>query len=219
MRASRLLQTLLLLQNRGRMTSRELANELQVTRRTILRDVEAMTEAGLPIIVHRGARGGIELGFGYSARLTGLTADEAEALGVILNAPVPALRALGMEEAARQARTKLIESFPDTVRGALTRAQAAFRIAGGPGPAPDPRIAALAQAVRDRHIVRLRAQSPAPQTIYPATLTLGADGWSLTDARAPDAPIPIRNWGEIDISARTFPKLDAPRAPSHDAPV
>ena len=201
------------------MTSRELADELEVTRRTILRDVDAMIEAGLPIIVHRGARGGIELGFGYSARLTGLTADEAEALGLILSAPLPALRALGMDPAARRARSKLIESFPDTVRDAVARAQEAFRITGGRGPAPDPRIAALADAVRKKRIVRLRAQNPAPQTVYPATLTLGTDGWSLTDAREPDTPIPLRNWGDIDISARSIPDLDPPGAPSHDRPA
>ncbi|MGE3178066.1 MAG: HTH domain-containing protein, partial [Vicinamibacterales bacterium] len=61
MRASRLLQILLLLQNRGRLTSAALARELEVARRTILRDVDALTEAGLPIVVHQGNRGGIEL--------------------------------------------------------------------------------------------------------------------------------------------------------------
>lgn len=55
MRASRLLQILLLLQNRGRLTAPVLAEELEVTPGTILRDVDAMTEAGLPVIVHRGA--------------------------------------------------------------------------------------------------------------------------------------------------------------------
>ena len=72
MRAARLLHILLLLQNRGRMTSRALAEETEVTPRTILRDVDAMTEAGLPIIVHQGNKGGIELGFNYRTRLTGL---------------------------------------------------------------------------------------------------------------------------------------------------
>ncbi len=66
------------------MNSADLAGELEVSRRTILRDVDAMTEAGLPIVVHQGNRGGIELGFNYRTRLTGLAADEAEALGVIL---------------------------------------------------------------------------------------------------------------------------------------
>ena len=63
MRAARLLQLLLLLQNRGRLTSAQLASELEVSSRTILRDVDAMTEAGLPIIVYQGNQGGIELGF------------------------------------------------------------------------------------------------------------------------------------------------------------
>ncbi len=63
MRASRLLRILLLLQNRGRHTSAQLAAELEVARRTILRDVDALTEAGLPIIVYQGNQGGIELGF------------------------------------------------------------------------------------------------------------------------------------------------------------
>ena len=60
MRASRLLLMLLLLQNRGRMTSVELARELEVSRRTILRDVDALGEAGLPVIVSPGRGGGIE---------------------------------------------------------------------------------------------------------------------------------------------------------------
>ena len=64
MRASRLLQILLLLQNRGRMTAAALAREVEVTPRTILRDVDALTEAGLPMVVNTGYRGGIELGFG-----------------------------------------------------------------------------------------------------------------------------------------------------------
>ena len=61
MRAARLLQMLLLLQNPGRMTSVQLAEELEVSRRTILRDVDALTEAGLPVIVFQGNQGGIEL--------------------------------------------------------------------------------------------------------------------------------------------------------------
>lgn len=72
MRAARLLQILLLLQNRGRQTSVQLAQELEVAPRTILRNVDAMTEAGLPIIDLQGNGGVIELGFNYRTRLTGL---------------------------------------------------------------------------------------------------------------------------------------------------
>ena len=63
MRAARLLQILLILQNRGRQTSAQLGTELEVSTRTILRDVDAMTEAGLPIIVHQGNQGGIAVSY------------------------------------------------------------------------------------------------------------------------------------------------------------
>lgn len=87
MRAARLLQVLLLLQNRGRLTSASLAAELEVTPRTILRDVDALSEASLPIVVHHGNLGGIERGFNYRTRLPGLATDEAEALALWLAIP------------------------------------------------------------------------------------------------------------------------------------
>ena len=126
MRASRLLHLLLLLQNRGRMTSLELAEDLEVAPRTILRDVDALTEAGLPVIVHQGNRGGIELGFNYRTRLTGLATDEAEAMAIMLAKPIAELSALGLAEAGRRAVKKMIESFPDPVRETVAVTHRAF---------------------------------------------------------------------------------------------
>ena len=202
MRASRLLQILLLLQNRGRLTSAQLATELEVTPRTILRDVDAMTEAGLPIIVFQGNQGGIELGFNYRTRLTGLDRDEAEALGVLLGADLPALTQLGMAAAARRAQAKLVESFPDKVREVTQTAMTNFRIAAE-GSHDDLRIAAFADAVRDRRIVRIRASDPDAQVVHPKGMSLSKAGRTSRDNRS-GADIPLRDCGDINISAHKF---------------
>ncbi len=204
MRAARLLRILLLLQNRGRLTCATLARELEVTRRTVLRDVDALTEAGLPVIVHRGPQGGIELGFNYRTRLTGLAADEAEALAVVLAQPPTLAADLGMTDAAARAIAKLVESFPDQVRERIAMARAQFRLGTSASMPADPRIAALADAVRGRKNVRLRASEPGAQTVQPLALVYGADGWSIADGLSAGAAIPIADWGDINISARRF---------------
>ncbi len=204
MRASRLLRILLLLQNRGRMTSAQLAEELEVARRTILRDLDALTEAGLPIIVFQGNQGGVELGFNYRTRLTGLDADEAEAMAVILARPVAELAALGMVEAGERARAKMLESFPDPVRAKIEAARRRFRFDPPPGAEPDPRIPALALAVREARIMRIQARSATPRDIHPTALVLGGTGWAVIDALAAGAPIPLAACGDINISIHTF---------------
>lgn len=204
MRASRLLRMLLLLQNRGRLTSGELASELEVARRTILRDVDALTEAGLPIIVHQGNQGGIELGFNYRTRLTGLSADEAEAMAIILTRPMPELRALGLAAAGARARAKMLESFPPGVAEKIDLARSWFRFGPDHHRAADDRIVALAGAIRRRSIVRIRTRSQAPRTIHPVALLMTARGWRVVDDHSPERPIPIGACGDISISARTF---------------
>lgn len=204
MRASRLLQILLLLQNRGRLTSAALASELEVTRRTILRDVDALTEAGLPVVVYQGQRGGIELGFNYRTRLTTLSADEAEAIGVVLTRPIAELSALGMEDAARRARRKLIESFPDQVRERLALAAQRFRVAPDTDCAEDPRLPALAEAIRQSRVVRINAHQPAERMVHPVGLVCDASGWALEDDLVPGCRIPLDTCGNINVSSRVF---------------
>ena len=158
MRASRLLLELLLLQNRGRMTAAQLADELGVSRRTVLRDIDALGEAGPPVIIHRGSRGGFELGLNHRTRLTGLASDEAEARGVLLAAPVPELAELGLAGAASRARSKLLESLPDAVRATVRRSRDRARfVGGGAAKDSDRRVRALADAIRARRVVRLDA--------------------------------------------------------------
>ena len=203
MRASRLLQILLLLQNRGRLTAPALARELEVDPRTILRDVDAMSEAGLPILTHRGALGGIELGFNYRSRLTGLAEDEAEALAVWLAAPPPAMAALGLSGAAGRAKAKLVESFPDRSRTVMAATFARFprQLAAVP---EDPRIAAIAGAIRAGQTLRLRARSKAPVHLRPSTLSCGPEGWAVMGSPLA-APVPMADWGDINISRAALP--------------
>jgi len=203
-RASRLLLLLLLLQNRGRMTAAQLASELAVSRRTVLRDIEALGEAGLPVVVHRGPQGGVELGFSYRTRLTGLATDEAEALGVLLAAPVPELDELGLADAAMRARTKLVESLPDPVRATVKRSQDRMAFVAGARADPDPRVRALADAIRERRVVRLDARSRSPVVVHPVRLLRSSDGWAVVDAATPNVLVPQRRWGTVNVSARSF---------------
>ena len=200
------------------MTSARLAEELEVAPRTILRDVDAMTEAGLPIIVHQGNRGGIELGFNYRSRLTGLARDEAEALGIILSAHSPVLAPLGLTQSADHARVKLLESLPDGVRSDAMRAARRFRLAPETSAPPDPRITALAEAVRAGRIVVIRSRDASPQRIHPSALILGKDGWAVEDALG-GAAIPLAECGDINISALRFSGLTPPGPPPKKARI
>ena len=124
MRAARVLDMLLVLQRRGRLTARELATELEVSERTILRDVEALSEAGVPVYTTRGAGGGIELTDGFETRLTGLTADEALCL-FLVGQPQVAHR-LGLAAPALTARNKLLGSLTPSLAEAADRLSSWF---------------------------------------------------------------------------------------------
>ncbi len=203
MRAARLLQMLLILQNRGWQTCARLSVELEVSRRTVLRDIDALTEAGLPVIMHRGPQGGVELGFDYRTRLTGLDSDEAEAMGLLLTLMPPELHDLGLARAATRAQAKIREAFPDQTRARMIRAQTLFHATPMPQATADPRRAALAMAVRRSGIVRLQSRSANPITIHPTALIMSPDGWAVVDALT-GKHWPETAWGDIAISARGF---------------
>jgi predicted DNA-binding transcriptional regulator YafY len=110
MRADRLLSLLMLLQTRGRLTAAALAAELEVSERTIYRDLDALSAAGIPVYAERGPGGGCALLDSYRTSLTGLTQDEARAL-FMLSVPAP-LAELGVSQELRTALLKLSAALP-----------------------------------------------------------------------------------------------------------
>jgi predicted DNA-binding transcriptional regulator YafY len=113
-RADRLLSILLLLQTRGRVTARELSEELEVSERTVLRDMDALTAAGVPVVAQRGASGGWSLMEGYRTELTGLHEHEVQALFV--GAPAKLLADLKLDRASDAALLKLLTALPSMFR-------------------------------------------------------------------------------------------------------
>src|SRR6202045_1280251 len=116
MKSSRLLEMLLLLQARGQVTAAELAERLEVSPRTVYRDAEALSSAGVPIYTERGRAGGIRLLPGYRTDVTGLTQDEARALFVLTTGG--AQEDLGLGTAARSAILKVMRAVPEPFRPA-----------------------------------------------------------------------------------------------------
>lgn len=111
MRADRLLSILLLLQTRGKMTARALARELEVSRRTILRDIDALSFSGVPVYAEGGHGGGIALAEEYRTTLTGLNTLEVQSLFVAQNNE--ALRDVGLGDAGERLLLKLLAALPN----------------------------------------------------------------------------------------------------------
>lgn len=183
MRASRLVNLLLLLQSRGGLTAAELARELEVSVRTIHRDVEELSAAGVPIFAERGPHGGIRLVDGYRTRLTGMTADEAEAL-FLSGLPGPAAQ-LGLGTVVAAAQLKVMAALPPELRSRASRLVERFHLdAAGwfQGDEPVPHLGALSAAVWDGHLVRIayeRGREPVERTLGPLGLVLKGGVWYI----------------------------------------
>ncbi len=111
MRADRLLSIILLLQTRGKMTARALAEELEVSRRTILRDINALSYSGVPVYSEGGHGGGFSLAEEYRTTLTGLNTLEVQSLFVSSNHE--ALRDVGLGDAGERLLLKLLAALPN----------------------------------------------------------------------------------------------------------
>lgn len=126
MRADRLISTLLLLQVHGRLTSRSLAERLEISERTVLRDMDALSAAGVPVVADRGPGGGWRLIDGFQTKLTGLTPAEIQTL--FFAHPPQLLAALGLGPAAEAAWLKLQATLPAASQRQADRARRSILI-------------------------------------------------------------------------------------------
>ena len=185
MRAGRLVSLLLLLQTRGRMTAQALADELEVSVRTVYRDVESLGASGVPIYADRGPTGGYQLLDGSRTRLTGLTGDEAGTL-FLAGVPGPAAEpCLGSVLAAAQ--LKLWASLPDELADLADRIRERFHL-DAPGwfraDEPVPHLAVAAEAVWSSRQLSVRyrrwkAPREVTRTLSPLGVVLKAGRWYL----------------------------------------
>ncbi|CAL9319224.1 helix-turn-helix transcriptional regulator [Streptomyces sp. SudanB52_2052] len=183
MRAARLIKMVLLLQSRPAMTAAELARELEVSERTVTRDAQALSEAGVPVYADRGRAGGYRLVGGYRTRLTGLHRSEAEAL--FLSGVPGALREMGLEDAASAARLKVSAALLPSLRDASRTAGQRFHL-DAPNWFKEPRTPALLPAVADavwddRRITARyrRGEDEVVRELEPYGLVLKAGVWYL----------------------------------------
>lgn len=190
MRASRLVSILLLLQTRERMTARELAERLEVSERTVYRDVQSLSAAGIPLYGEAGHEGGYRLVDGYRTRLTGLTAAEAEAL--FLTGLPGAADDLGLGPAVAEARLKLAAALPPELRERADRLRERFHLdalSWYQDAVPTPHLAAVADAVWHQRRVRLRYlrwERPhgVTRTVEPHGVVLKGGQWYLVARKA-----------------------------------
>lgn len=183
MKASRLLSILMLLQAHGRLTAPALARLLEVSTRTVLRDIDQLSAAGVPLWGARGRQGGFQLRDGWSTRLTGLTEPESQAL--LLGGLPGAATDLGLGAAAASARLKMVASLPVEWRAQAERVGMRLHI--------DPvewyrsqetpvHLREVAEAVwHARHIVvRYEGwRGPTERTLEPLGLVLKAGTWYM----------------------------------------
>ena len=212
MRASRLLSILILLQLRGRLTAAGLAAEFEVSERTIYRDIDALSAAGVPVYGDRGPGGGFQLLDGYRTQLTGLSAEEAEAMAMI-GLPGPASE-LGIGAATSAAHNKLIAALPGEGGALADRMATRFHLDAVDwyrGGEALPHLPAIARAVLDQRPLSMRYdswQGVRDWTVDPLGLVLKAGTWYLV-ARGGDK-VRIFRIANIDRLAIGMTSFDRP---------
>lgn len=220
MRADRLLSVLMMLQLHARTTASELAGQLEVSERTIYRDIEALERSGVPVLTDRGRSGGLRLMRGYQTRLTGLSSQEAAALpfaqiGIVASA-------LGFQGPAEAARLKMFAALPAFERERALRASERFHLDPAEWyqrPATPPCLRTLAAAVLADHAVAIDYESwtgRKVRVVEPLGLVLKAGAWYMV---APNSNRYAIYRVESIHTIRTLEKRKVPRRNFHLARV
>ncbi|GAA2407708.1 WYL domain-containing protein [Streptomyces coeruleofuscus] len=195
MRADRLVSLVLLLRQHGRLSAAALARELEVSTRTVLRDIEALSAAGVPVYAERGRHGGFELLPGFRTELTGLNHDEA--LALLVAGSRRGAQAFGLGSALASAMLKVVDALPESYRA--TAAGAAQRVLIDPETdllarrlvaeeVPDAVVTEVRRAVFAGHKLRIHYaaadQTPRWRTVDPIGLVTVRDQGYLLATRS-----------------------------------
>jgi predicted DNA-binding transcriptional regulator YafY len=186
MRASRLLSIQMLLETRGCMSARALAETLEISVRTLYRDVDQLAAAGVPVYAERGRLGGFRLLEGWKTTLTGLTPAEAQA--VFMTGLAGPAADLGLDAHVEGARLKLLSSLPAQWRDDAQRISSRFHldpVAWYRESEPVPHLPAVAAAVWSGRELSMRYESwtdTAERVVSPLALVLKAGAWYLVAA-------------------------------------
>ena len=188
MRASRLLSILLMLQTRGRLTAESLAASFEVSVRTVYRDIEQLSAAGVPVYADRGPGGGFQLLDGFRTKLTGLTENEAETL-FLSGLPGPATQ-LGLADQLLSAQLKLTAALPERSRAGAQKTAQRFHldpVDWFKSPDQARLLPALAHAVWTESVIevgyRRLPDGTVTRRLHPLGLVLKAGTWYVVAER------------------------------------
>ncbi len=227
MRADRLVSLVLLLRQRGQLSAATLARELEVSTRTVLRDMEALSAAGIPVYTERGRHGGFALLPGFQTELTGLTHDEA--LALLIAGSRRGAQAFGLGSALASAMLKVVDALPESHRD--TAAGVAERLLIDPETdllsrravaeeVPDAIVAEVRRAVFAGHKLRIHYaavdQTPTWRTVDPIGLvTVRNQGYLLATRSGADRTYRLSRVlaaEELDEPAQRADRVDLDRA-------
>lgn len=215
MRADRLLSIMLILQDQGKLTMTRLAETLEVSRRTILRDLNALTVAGVPVYTESGPGGGVYLDEKYRVSLNGL--KEAELRSLFIASPTGPLTDIGLLQSAENGFLKLLAALPPVQRSEVKRVRQRLHIDPSGWSSHSQPLASLAELLDavflDRRVLltyKRRGGEVVTRIVDPYSLVCKANVWYLLAAYAGTVhSYRVSRIQCIEVSAETFERPES----------